>query len=351
MLTFHTDRHLRAIWFLPIDPFLCFLSGGFYASIIQAAKSEAPATLAVSSPTAQQAAASLAARPVLLAAPRGSPTPDRVQLQTASLPKSPVVDRKAGFFAGIMQPATPEPPAMLAAGSPTAQQAAAAVAPGPGPVAAPGGSWTPDSEQPQTAPLPQSPVVDRQPASVQSANGGRTPQLAERDSSSKPAADVHAAGVTHVMLPDDTALMHGTQLSRSAPGTPAMRPEGLSAARERWASEEQLAPVPLPAAIEPVVLPAANAGVLPSYTDAPQQQPRLRLSAVDQHMRAVAPGASMDMQAYSAGYAAAQSDAAQRLAAQSVELGNLQVHEAALLAAKLAVNAPPCIVSACIAAF
>lgn len=222
---------------------------------------------------------------------------------------------------------------MLAAGSPTAQQAAAAVAPGPGPIAAPGGSWKPDSEQLQTPRLPQSPVVDRQPASMQSADGGQTPQPAEQDSSSKPAADVHAADVARVMLPEDTALMHGTQLSRSAPGTPAMRPEGLSAAREQWASEEQLAAVPLPAAIEPVVLQAADAGVLPSYTDAPQQQPRLRLSAVDQHMRAAAPGASMDMQAYSAGYAAAQSDAAQRLAAQSVELGNLQVHEAALLAA------------------
>jgi hypothetical protein len=270
---------------------------------------------------------------VLLAAPRGSLTPDSAQLQMAPLPKSPVVDRKLGFFAGIMQSATPEAPTMLAAGSPTAQQAAAAVAPGPGPVAAPGGAWTADSEQPQTAPLPQLPVVSRQPASVQSANGGQTPQLADRDSSSKPAADVHAADVAHVMLPEDTALMHGTQLSRSAPGTPAMRPEGLSAAREQWASEEQLAALPLPAAIEPVVLQGANAGVLPSYTDAPQQQPRLQLSAVDQHMHAVAPGASTDMQAYSAGYAAAQSDAAQRLAAQSVELGNLQVYEATLLAA------------------
>jgi hypothetical protein len=225
---------------------------------------------------------------------------------------------------------------MLTASSPTAQQAAALVASGPGPLAAPRGPPTSNTEQLQPPPLPEPSMVDRQPASMQSANGGQTPQPAKADSSSKPAADVHAADVPHAMLPEDTALMHGTQLSRSAPGTPAMRPEGLSAARDRWASEEQLAPVPLPAAIEPVVLQAANAAVLPSYTDAP---PGLRLSAVDQHMRAVAPGTSSDMQAYSAGYAAGTSDAAQRLAAQSVELSNLQVLDAALLAAST-INLP-----------
>ena len=319
-------------WFLMTEPFLLwFLSVGLHASSMQPATPEAPAMLAGSSPTAQHAAAVVAIGLGPLTAPRGLSKPDSEQLQRA--PKSPVVGRKGGFYASLMQAARLEAAAMLAASSPTAQQAAAAAATGPGPLAPPSDSPTPDSEQLQTAPLPNSPAGDRQPASMQSADGKQTPRPAEPDSSSKPAADIRAVDVPHAMLPEDTALIHGTQLSRSAPGTPAMRPEGLSAARERWASEEQLEPVPLPAAIEPVVLQPANAAAPPPSTEVPKQQPGLQLSAVDQHMRAAAPGASMDMQAYSAGYAAAQSKAAQQLAKQNVELGNLQVHEAALLAA------------------
>lgn len=274
----------------------------------------------------------------------------------SSLQGSPL--RSVGFATGgpAAQPGTPPAPAMLTAES-FAQRQLAAAASGVDPLnlmlefSSPPGSEPLERELwPELGPDFQAAAASRPTSApmaqqIIQADGTAAPALAAaKGAASEGGGD--AAG-----LPATTAAASpfAAQLSRSAPGTPVMRPEGQSAARQRLTSEEQqLAAALLPAAAgaapaagaatwgSPGTAAAGQAAAMPDAAQhvanldgqgGQQRQPLQggpQLSAIDQHLRAVASGASADMHAYTAGYRAAESAMQQQLAARDSELGNLQ---------------------------